>query len=80
MHPILKWLQLPPPQQRMAGLVAAGTTPNMPVALFGPTGAGKSHLVLVLADTLGIKLGIVQFSSSPDTSQIISTLEIGTTR
>ncbi|KAA6398497.1 MAG: putative midasin nuclear AAA ATPase [Streblomastix strix] len=63
-------------QRRVASLIAVGVMAQRPVALFGESGAGKTHIIRTLAKTLGKQLGIVQFNTETDSSAIIGALEL----
>ncbi|KAA6375324.1 MAG: putative AAA family ATPase midasin, partial [Streblomastix strix] len=69
-------LPLSAEQRRVMRLIGAGVMANRPVALFGESGAGKTHVVRTLAQTVGKKLGVIQFNADTDSSSIIGALEI----
>lgn len=49
---------------------------HRPIALFGESGSGKTHIIRTLAHAVGRELGIIQFNTDTDSSSIIGTLEI----
>jgi MoxR-like ATPase len=63
-------------QCRAACLIGAAIMAHRPVAIFGDSGSGKTHLVHSLAQVIGTPLGVVQFHSDTDSSSIIGALEI----
>ncbi|KAA6403970.1 MAG: hypothetical protein EZS28_000496, partial [Streblomastix strix] len=69
-------LPLTAEQRRVMRLIGAGVMTNRPVALFGESGAGKTHVVRTLAQTVGKHLGVIQFNADTDSSSIIGSLEI----
>jgi MoxR-like ATPase len=63
-------------QRRVACLVAAGVMAHRPVALFGESGSGKTHIVRALAQVLGAPISVIQFHSDTDSASIVGSLEI----
>ncbi|KAA6398400.1 MAG: putative serine/threonine-protein kinase PLK4 [Streblomastix strix] len=69
-------LPLTSEQRRVMCLIGAGVMAHCPVALFGESGAGKTHTIRTLAQTVGRQLGVIQFNADTDNSAIIGSLEI----
>ncbi|KAA6378241.1 MAG: putative AAA family ATPase midasin, partial [Streblomastix strix] len=69
-------LPLTAEQRRILNLVGAGVMANRPVALFGESGAGKTHIIKSLAHAIGQQIGVIQFNVDTDSSAIIGALEI----
>ncbi|KAA6391978.1 MAG: putative NEK protein kinase, partial [Streblomastix strix] len=69
-------LPLTAEQRRVMRLIGAGIMAKRPVALFGESGAGKTHVVRTLAQAVGKHFGVIQFKEDTDSSAIIGSLEI----
>ncbi|KAA6394275.1 MAG: putative Midasin, partial [Streblomastix strix] len=63
-------------QRRVACLIGAGIMAHRPIAIFGESGVGKTHMIRTLAQAAGKQLGVVQFNTDTDSSAIIGALEI----
>jgi midasin (ATPase involved in ribosome maturation) len=56
-------LSLTTAQLRVVCLASAGLMANRSIALFGESGCGKSHIVQIMAQAVGVKLKMVQFNA-----------------
>jgi MoxR-like ATPase len=69
-------LELTTEQRRVSGLIGAAIMAHRPVALFGESGSGKTHLIRSLAQVIGAPLGVVQFNPDTDSASMIGILEL----
>ncbi|KAA6402261.1 MAG: hypothetical protein EZS28_002207, partial [Streblomastix strix] len=69
-------LPLTAEQRRILNLIGSGVMAHRPMALFGESGAGKTHVIRTLAQAVGRQLGVIQFNADTDSSAIIGSLEI----
>jgi hypothetical protein len=69
-------LPLTKEQLRVASLVGVAIMTHRPVALFGGSGSGKTHVVETLAQAVGAPLRIIQFYADTDSAAIVGILEI----